>query len=119
MHCDNEAVVEVLRKGYARDDYLMHSLRCVFFITAFYEMFLKPVHIPGPTNTVADAISRNNMGIFQSQVPQVATMAPARIPPSVVDLLIQQCSDWTSAHWSQLFKNSLQLEQLPQPERCT
>ena len=44
-------------------------------------MFQKPVHIPSPTNIVVDAISRNNMGIFQSQVPKVVTMAPARIPP--------------------------------------
>ena len=104
MYCDNEAVVEVLQKGYARIDHLMHSLRCGF-ITPFYEMIQKPVHIPGPTNTVADVISRNNMGVFQSQVLQVATMAPARIPPSMVNFLIQQCPDW-----SQLFKNSLQLE---------
>ena len=57
MHCDNETVVEVLQKGCARDGDLMHLLRCVFFITAFYEMSLKAVHIPGTSNTVADAIS--------------------------------------------------------------
>ena len=30
VHCDNEAVVEVLQKGCARDGDLMHLLRCVF-----------------------------------------------------------------------------------------
>ena len=110
VHCDNEAVVEVLWKGYARDDHLMHLLRCVFFVTAFYEVSLKPVHISGPSNTVADAISRNNLAVFQSQVPHVAATAPTRIPPVVINLLIRKCPDWTSVPWCQLFKNFLQQE---------
>ena len=110
VHCDNEAVVEVLQKGCARDGDLMHLLRCVFFITAFYETSLKAVHIPGTSNTVADAISRNNMVAFQSQVPHIAAIAPTGIPPAAVSLLIQHRPDWTSVAWSQLFKNFLQQE---------
>ena len=42
----------------------MHLLRCIFFVTAFHELSLRPVEIPGSTNIIADAISRNNMVLF-------------------------------------------------------
>ena len=98
VYCDNEAAVEVLQKGYARDGYLMHLLRCVYII-ALYEMSLKAIHIPGTSNTVADVIS---MVAFQSQVPHVAAIAPTEIPPAAISLLIQHCPDQTSVAWSQL-----------------
>ena len=107
VHCDNEAVVEVIKAGYSREPYLMHLLRCVFFITAFHEITMFPVHIPGLENRAAHAISRNNISIFYSQVPQ-ADPAPMVVPPEVIQLLIQQCPDWTSQAWSQWFKNCLQ-----------
>ena len=37
VHCDNEAVVEVLQKGYARDDHLMHLLRSVCFYCILWD----------------------------------------------------------------------------------
>ena len=92
VHCDNEAVVEVIKAGYSREPYLMHLLRCVFFITTFHEITMFPVHIPGLENRAADAISRNNISIFYSQVPQ-ADPTPMVVPPEVIQLLIQQCPD--------------------------
>ena len=38
VHCDNAAVVEVIRAGYAKDPHLLQLLRCVFFITAFLKL---------------------------------------------------------------------------------
>ena len=35
VHCDNQAVVEVVNAGYCKDSYLMQLLRCLFFITTF------------------------------------------------------------------------------------
>ena len=105
VHCDNAAVVEVIRAGYAKDPHLMQLLRCVFFITAFFETKLLPVHVPGVTNTVADAISRNNMDAFHSQVPGAT---PTVIPPEVMDLLVRRCLDWTSQAWAWWFRNWLQ-----------
>jgi len=107
VHCDNAAVVEVIKVGYSKEPYLMHLLWCIFFITAFYELTLLPIHVPGAINKAADAISRNNIAMFYSQVPN-ATSAPVAIPPEVVDLLIRQCPDWTSQAWSQWFRNCLQ-----------
>ena len=110
VHCDNEAVVEMLKKGYSRDEYLMHLLRCMFFGTAWYDFCLRPVHISGARNVVADAISRNNLSVLQSQVPELGAMAPATIIPAVSGLLIQQIPDWTSTDWSRLFSNYLRQE---------
>lgn len=107
VHCDNEAVVEVMRAGYSKEPYLMHLLRCIFFVTAAYEITMWPTHVPGIENRIADAISRNNMSIFHSQVPK-ADPAPAVVPTEVIQLLIKQCPDWTSQAWSQWFKNCLQ-----------
>ena len=40
-------------------------MRCIFFfINAFYELTLLPIHVLGATNKAADAISRNNIAIL-------------------------------------------------------
>ena len=67
VYCDNEAVVEMLGTGYSREPNLMHLLRCIFLVAAFNELSVRPMWIPGLTNKVADAISRNNMEMFWSQ----------------------------------------------------
>ena len=61
IHCDNEAVEEVIKAGYSKEPYLMHLLHCIFFVTAFYEIIMLPTHIPGTENSAADAVSRNNI----------------------------------------------------------
>ena len=106
VYCDNEAVVEMVRAGYSKEPSLMHLLRCMFFVTAFHELALRPVHIPGSCNTVADAISRNNLAQFRLQVPE-AKPAPVVLPPRVADLLIRKCPDWTSPDWRQWFSSCL------------
>ena len=68
-HCDNQALVEVINTGSCKDPELMQLLRSLFFITAHLETTLRAVHIPGLLNTGTDAISRDNLIIFHSQVP--------------------------------------------------
>ena len=46
-HCDNMAVVEVLKSGYSRDREMMHLLRCLFFITEHFHIQVEAVHLPG------------------------------------------------------------------------
>ena len=107
VHCDNEAVVEVVAAGYSKEMNLMHLLRCLFLVTAVPELSLRSVHIPGIQNVAADAISRNNMLVFNTQVPG-ATPAPVDLPPEALDLLIGQRPDWTSPAWCRWFSNWLQ-----------
>jgi len=87
VYCDNEAVVEMLGAGYSKEPNLMQLLRCVFFVTAFFESSLRPVNIIGSSNVVADAISRNNLALFCSQVPE-ALPASVNLPPVLVDLSV-------------------------------
>ena len=75
------------------------------FIAAFFETRLLPVHVPGVTNTVTDAISRNNMDAFHSQFLGATLIV---IPPEVMDLLVRRCPDWTSQAWAWWFRNWLQ-----------
>ena len=105
-HCDNQAVVEVINSGSCRDPHLMQLLRSLFFVTAHFEIAVRAVHLAGRDNEAADAISRDKMAVFFSQVPQ-ADRTPTAMPQALLDLLVAQCPDWTSPSWSRLFTNFL------------
>ena len=108
-HCDNQSVVAVVNAGYSRDTHLMQLLRSLFFITAHHDITLRAVHIPGVDNVAADAISRDNLILFHSQVP-AARPSPTRLPPAALSLLVLQQPDWTSPAWTRLFRSCLRLD---------
>ena len=107
VHCDNLAVVGVVNSGAAKDPELAQLLRCLFFVKAHFNLVITAVHIPGVLNKQADAISRNNLSSFFSQVPG-ASRNPTFIPPAMIQLLVTQKPDWTSPAWFQLFVSCLQ-----------
>lgn len=109
IHCDNEVAVHVINSGYSKEPQMMHLLRCLFFIKAHFHLEVKAEHVPGEENTLADALSRDNMSLFFSQAPQ-ARKDPTEISEAVIALLIEQQPDWTAQTWCQLFKNSFQPE---------
>ena len=102
-NCDNEAVVQVINGRYARYPLLAHMLRCLFFICARHQFTLVAKHIPGKNNEAADAISRNNLPLFYSQVPNAmgsphtnsttgsggAGLQPSRLAVERLDQLVQ------------------------------
>ena len=106
VHCDNQAVVEVVNSGSSKDPGLAQLLRCLFFIIAEFQLSLQATHIMGLNNVQADAISRNNLSVFFSQVPDAAHL-PSPVPPALVELLITKKPNWTSPTWSQLFTSCL------------
>ena len=65
-YCDNEAVVEMLGAGYSNEPTLMQLLSCIFFVTTFFELSLRPLNILESSNIVADAMSKNNLAQFCS-----------------------------------------------------
>ena len=106
-HCDNVAVVQVVNSGYSTDKQMMRLIRCLFFVTAHWQLLVRAVHIAGDKNTAADAVSRGNMDIFFQVVPD-ACQSPTTIPSAVLGLLVEQQPDWLSPAWAQLFRSYLQ-----------
>lgn len=105
--CDNAAVVSVLRSGWSKDERLMHLMRCLFFVLAHHNISITGQHIPGVENRAADALSRNNVPLFFSQVP-AAKREPSAIPQELIHLLVHSQCDWMSESWTSLWTNTLQ-----------
>ena len=102
VHCDNLGTVALVNSGYSRIPQIMHLTRCLFFIRAHFEMDVVAQHIPGAENTLADTISRNNLSLLFSQVPD-STTSQTQIPPNLLSLLVEDQPDWTSPAWARLF----------------
>ena len=100
--CDNQTVVSVLASRSSRNAEIMHLLRCLFFIEARMQFTLHCVHLPGVENTVADALSRNDLVSFRSQAPE-ADRDPQVLPESLVEALLLFDQDWLSPTWRRLF----------------
>ena len=101
-HCDNAAVVAVVKSRYSKEPGLMHMLRCIFFMEAHFACMLSATHVPGAMNTRADELSRNRLSSFLSKVPS-ASRCPSYIPQQLVQLITETEQDWTSPHWTQQF----------------
>ena len=104
---DNIAVVEILNSTYCKDSHLMHLIRLLVFLASFHNFWFTARHIAGRENILADALSRNNMSFFHSQVPQAPQDQP-RIPEPLINLLAQNLS-WISIAWIQQFSIITQL----------
>ena len=102
VYCDNEGVVAMVNSGYSRVPPIMHLLRTLFFIRAHFYIDVWAVHVPGANNELADAISRDNLRLLFSQVPEASHRRVA-VPPPLLALLVEQQPDWTSPTWRQLF----------------
>ena len=99
--CDNQAAVHVVASRSCRDPTLMHLVRCLFFVEAWYQFDLISAHIPGEINTLADDLSRNRRSSFHSKAPHMDT-EPTPVPPQLPELLAGP-GDWTSQHWTKQF----------------
>ena len=110
------AVVDLLRSRTSSDFLLMHLLRCLVFYAAIYSFDFASEHIPGTYNTAADALSRNNLTLFSSLVPQIPHQP---IPQAVVELLVENRPNWGSQAWTVLFKSSLTMEFQKPPRQHT
>ena len=103
FQCDNTAVVTAVQKGTAKDELVMHLLRCLRFFTAYYCTTITIEHIAGVANIVADQLSRNNIHSFFSCYPQ-ASLLPTPQPHEFLQIAAVEGPDWTSPAFRQLFK---------------
>ena len=101
---DNEGVVTVVQKRCAKDDLLIHFLRCLCFYGTYFRFDFSASHVPGVLNTAADILSRDNVTLFSSLFPQVPLIP---VPPLVLDLLLHQAPKWSCPRWTELFRASL------------
>ena len=103
---DNKAVVDILKEGYSRESHLMHMIRMLVFFACHFQFWWTAEHIPGRENTLADAISRNNLELFLTQASPTPG-EPAIVPSALADMLSQNTT-WTSTNWIPSFKNIIQ-----------
>ena len=80
-----------------------HLLRCLVFYAVVYHFDFQAEHLPGTHNSAADAISRNNLTLFFSLIPQIPQVL---IPQAIRDLLVEFRPNWGSHEWTVSFKNS-------------
>ena len=71
----------------------MHSIRLLVFFAAYHNFWFQAAHIAGKDNKIADALSRNNISNFFSQVPQPLRQ-PSVAPPPLITLVTQNLT-WT------------------------
>ena len=90
-----------------RESHLMHLIRVLVFLASHLNFWFTASHVAGDSNILADALSRNNVDLFLSEVPQ-AHRHSSRIPPPLIDLLVCNIT-WTSTVWTKLFRDTLQL----------
>ena len=76
VHSDNDAVVAVVNSGYSKDPQLKQLVRSLFLVLAAWDIALYACHIPGVLNTVADAISRDNIPLLFSKCQRPITTQP-------------------------------------------
>ena len=94
----------VLHEGYSHDPLIMHHLRSLFFVKAYFDLNLRAVHISSKDNVVADAISHDDLVNLVSQVLTIlSSLTP--MSPRVAEILVEGQPDWTSVDWVRLFTN--------------
>ena len=79
VQCDNMAIVQIIAANTSTDPIIMHLLKGLHFFSAYYNINLRAVHIPGSINVSADAISRNLLQVFFRENPR-ARRYPTPVP---------------------------------------
>ena len=108
FRCDNNSLVEAINKGSSKQLMVMHLLRCLWFLSAFFEVKLTASHIPGVANTAADMLSRNRATEFLISHPQMSQV-PTPVPTPLQKLVFPQRCDWTSPAFLRHFKRAITL----------
>lgn len=84
-------------------------MRCLAFLAAKREFQLIAYHIRGVENILVDALSCNNLALFQSLNSQAAP-GSAAIPEAVLDLTLLKEPDWTCRSWTGQWSTILEMD---------
>ena len=105
-HSDNIAAVSVINQQTAKNGLLSHLLRCLFFATAFFDFDLGARHVPGVENGAADALSRNRLDLFFTQMNNAST-SPTPLSPLLLEGLSKDHPEWGASQWMVWFNSIL------------
>lgn len=83
----------------------MQLMRCLAFLMAQGDFYMVATHIKGTDNTLADALSRDNVPLFHSLHPQ-AEPQPVAIPEAMLDLVFLREPEWTCRNWTGLWNST-------------
>ena len=87
VHCDNQAVVDIWKKGTTNCPQVMALVRMLYFCAAQHNIHIIVSHVAGTDNCIADALSRFQVHRFHRLAPQAA-LSPDTIPAWPIQLLI-------------------------------
>ena len=82
MHCDNQSVVAIIRKGRSKIPAINRLMRALTLESATHNFFITAQYIPSKENSIADSLSRFQMERFRRLAPH-AEDVPTPIPRSV------------------------------------
>lgn len=105
---DNEAVVAVLKSLASKDMGLSQLLKCLVFTAATHNFWFTAQHLPGRSNILADALSRDDLHTFFLQAPWGMSQTPVPFPCELPGLLYGAAPDWLSRDWTLRFKSIMQ-----------
>ena len=98
LYCDNLALVYVLNKRRSSDPTTMLFIRRLTLLSMQYHFHLLAMHIVGTSNTIADALSRQQWARFRSLAPW-AEPTPCPVP-SLLDLIYPSVLPCSARHGS-------------------
>jgi ribonuclease HI len=85
IRSDSETSVAAINGGACRDERLMQLVRTVLFIAARQQFALRCEHVPGTSNTAADALSRGRVQEFKASFPKHDSgPTPITLPPTQI-----------------------------------
>ena len=80
--CDNEAVVCIINSLTSQSERVMGLIRAFTLRALRYNILVHARHIPGLDNSIADALSRQQMDRFRQLAPEAREL-PEVLPPEV------------------------------------
>ena len=85
MWCDNLPVVSIINSKRPKSPRIMDLVRAITILTLEHNFSFTARHIPGLDNSIADSLSRFQMGRFRHLAPN-ASPSPCVIPPSATSI---------------------------------
>ena len=83
FHCDNISVVHIVNSKRSPCKKIMQLVRKLTLMTMQYNSYFRAQHVPGPSNEIADSLSRFQVHRFRQLAPSAKEL-PEEIPTSIL-----------------------------------